>query len=309
MTPRRWRRCTCTGWRAACSRRRQPPRPRGHSPQPEPEATPEASPEARPGGGRGLRAEAQPAGMASGRRAARYGKLRSPAARQLPAATCVSQRRCKPCPTRSDPCRPRRIPTSPSSARGTRSACTCAFVRATVERVQEFRGTIIRLRKGGNTANFTVRRTASHGVGVERTFLLRSPLIEKVEVQRKAQRAPGAAVLPARAHGQARPPRREAQGLAGQPPRCSAAGLHLLHCRTYDPTPHRPDLPSELGRRFGRRPGAGPGGLRARRGGCRRAAADPSRSACPRLRCAASTIGWTVSCSQGAAICSRRPTV
>ena len=55
------------------------------------------------------------------------------------------------------------------------------------ERVQEFRGTIIRLRKGGNTANFTVRRTASHGVGVERTFLLRSPLIEKVEVQRKAR--------------------------------------------------------------------------------------------------------------------------
>ncbi|MCJ7678063.1 MAG: 50S ribosomal protein L19 [Anaerolineales bacterium] len=55
------------------------------------------------------------------------------------------------------------------------------------ERVQEFRGTIIRLRKGGNTANFTVRRTASHGVGVERTFLLRSPLIEKVEVQRRAR--------------------------------------------------------------------------------------------------------------------------
>ena len=55
------------------------------------------------------------------------------------------------------------------------------------ERVQEFRGTIIRLRKGGNTANFTVRRTASHGVGVERTFLLRSPLIEKVEVQRKSR--------------------------------------------------------------------------------------------------------------------------
>jgi large subunit ribosomal protein L19 len=54
------------------------------------------------------------------------------------------------------------------------------------ERIQEFRGTIIRLRKGGNAANFTVRRTASHGVGVERTFLLRSPVIEKVEVQRSA---------------------------------------------------------------------------------------------------------------------------
>lgn len=55
------------------------------------------------------------------------------------------------------------------------------------ERIQEFRGTIIRLRKGGNNANFTVRRLASHGVGVERTFLLRSPRIEKVEVQRQAK--------------------------------------------------------------------------------------------------------------------------
>jgi len=54
------------------------------------------------------------------------------------------------------------------------------------ERVQEFRGTVIRLRKGGNNANFTVRRIASHGIGVERTFLLRSPRIEKVEIRRQA---------------------------------------------------------------------------------------------------------------------------
>jgi large subunit ribosomal protein L19 len=54
------------------------------------------------------------------------------------------------------------------------------------ERVQEFRGTVIRLRKGGNNANFTVRRIASHGVGVERTFLLRSPRIEKIDIQRSA---------------------------------------------------------------------------------------------------------------------------
>ena len=54
------------------------------------------------------------------------------------------------------------------------------------ERIQEFRGTIIRMRKGGNNANFTVRRTASHGIGVERTFLLRSPRIEKVDVHRRA---------------------------------------------------------------------------------------------------------------------------
>ncbi|HEX9795698.1 MAG TPA: 50S ribosomal protein L19 [Anaerolineales bacterium] len=55
------------------------------------------------------------------------------------------------------------------------------------ERVQEFRGTVIRMRKGGNNANFTVRRTASHGIGVERTFLLRSPLLEKIEIVRRAK--------------------------------------------------------------------------------------------------------------------------
>lgn len=55
------------------------------------------------------------------------------------------------------------------------------------ERIQVFPGTIIRLRKGGNDANFTVRRIASHGVGIERTFLLRSPRIEKVEITRKSK--------------------------------------------------------------------------------------------------------------------------
>lgn len=54
------------------------------------------------------------------------------------------------------------------------------------ERVQEFRGTIIRIRRGGNDANITVRRTASHGIGVERTFPVHSPRIEKIEVQRRA---------------------------------------------------------------------------------------------------------------------------
>lgn len=54
----------------------------------------------------------------------------------------------------------------------------------TSERTQEFRGTVIRMRNTGNNANFTVRRTASNGVGVERTFLLRSPRLEKVVVER-----------------------------------------------------------------------------------------------------------------------------
>jgi large subunit ribosomal protein L19 len=55
------------------------------------------------------------------------------------------------------------------------------------ERTQEFKGTVIRLRGGGNEGNFTVRRVASNGVGVERTFLLRSPRIEKVIVERHSK--------------------------------------------------------------------------------------------------------------------------
>ena len=55
------------------------------------------------------------------------------------------------------------------------------------ERIQEFKGTVIRLRKGGTEQSITVRRVASNGVGVERTFLLRSPRLDKVEVERHNQ--------------------------------------------------------------------------------------------------------------------------
>ncbi|MEP7291602.1 MAG: 50S ribosomal protein L19, partial [Chloroflexota bacterium] len=55
------------------------------------------------------------------------------------------------------------------------------------ERVQIFQGIVIRLRKGGNDANITVRRIASHGIGVERQFLLHSPRIDKIEVVRRAK--------------------------------------------------------------------------------------------------------------------------
>jgi large subunit ribosomal protein L19 len=55
------------------------------------------------------------------------------------------------------------------------------------ERVQEFKGTVIRMRKGGNDASITVRRMASNGIGVERTFLLRSPRLDKVVVERHSQ--------------------------------------------------------------------------------------------------------------------------
>ena len=54
------------------------------------------------------------------------------------------------------------------------------------ERIQLVRGTMIRLRNSGNQETFTVRRIASNGIGVERTFVLRSPYIEKIEVHRNA---------------------------------------------------------------------------------------------------------------------------
>lgn len=51
------------------------------------------------------------------------------------------------------------------------------------ERIQVFEGTVMRLRGGGLGLNITVRRIAS-GVGVERTFKVHSPRIEKIEVIR-----------------------------------------------------------------------------------------------------------------------------
>jgi large subunit ribosomal protein L19 len=59
-------------------------------------------------------------------------------------------------------------------------------VEGTRERLQPFEGVVMRLRGGGVNRNFTVRRT-THGVGVERTFLLNSPRIEKIEVIRHAR--------------------------------------------------------------------------------------------------------------------------
>ncbi len=61
------------------------------------------------------------------------------------------------------------------------------IVEGSRERVQVFQGVVIRARKSGNEANFTVRRIASHGIGVERTFLLRSPRVERVEILRRAK--------------------------------------------------------------------------------------------------------------------------
>ena len=58
------------------------------------------------------------------------------------------------------------------------------------ERIQVFEGTIIKVQGGGVNQSFTVRKI-SYGVGVEKTFLVHSPLVEKVELVRvgKARRA------------------------------------------------------------------------------------------------------------------------
>ena len=55
------------------------------------------------------------------------------------------------------------------------------------ERVQVFQGTVISIKHGGASASFTVRRIASHSIGVERTFLFNSPRVEKVQVTRRAK--------------------------------------------------------------------------------------------------------------------------
>jgi large subunit ribosomal protein L19 len=53
------------------------------------------------------------------------------------------------------------------------------------ERIQAFEGVVIRRRGGGASASFTVRRI-SYGVGVERTFPLHSPRIDKIQVMKRA---------------------------------------------------------------------------------------------------------------------------
>ncbi len=54
------------------------------------------------------------------------------------------------------------------------------------ERVQQFEGVVLRKRAGATGASFTVRRIA-HNVGVERTFLLNSPRIERLDVIRRGR--------------------------------------------------------------------------------------------------------------------------
>ncbi len=59
-------------------------------------------------------------------------------------------------------------------------------VEGTRERIQVFEGVVIKRRGGGLRETFTVRRV-SYGVGVERTFPLHSPRLERIEVARRGR--------------------------------------------------------------------------------------------------------------------------
>ena len=74
----------------------------------------------------------------------------------------------------------------PELAPGDTVKVSARVIEGTRERVQVFEGTVMKMRAGGIQRSITVRRIAS-GVGVERTFKVNSPRIEKIEVMRHGQ--------------------------------------------------------------------------------------------------------------------------
>jgi len=81
-------------------------------------------------------------------------------------------------------------PNIPDIAPGDTVKVTAKIVEGEKERPQLFQGVVIKVRRGGVGTSFTVRRVA-YGIGVERTFPLYSPLVDRVEVVRhgKVRRA------------------------------------------------------------------------------------------------------------------------
>ena len=77
-------------------------------------------------------------------------------------------------------------PNIPSLAPGDTVKVSIKVVEGDKERTQVFQGVVIKIRHSGAGSSFTVRRVA-HGVGVERSFPLYSPRVEKVEVVRRGK--------------------------------------------------------------------------------------------------------------------------
>lgn len=74
----------------------------------------------------------------------------------------------------------------PDFAPGDTVKVSLRVVEGDKERIQVFQGVVIRIKKSGLGSTFTVRRVA-YGVGVERTFPLHSPRVEKLEVIRRGK--------------------------------------------------------------------------------------------------------------------------
>lgn len=77
-------------------------------------------------------------------------------------------------------------PDIPDFSPGDTIKVSIRVVEGDKERIQAFQGVVIRIKNSGIGSTFTVRRVA-YGVGVERTFPLYSPRIEKVEVMRRGK--------------------------------------------------------------------------------------------------------------------------
>ena len=76
-------------------------------------------------------------------------------------------------------------PNIPDIAPGDRVKVSTKVVEGDRERIQSFDGVVIKVRRGASPS-FTVRRV-TYGIGVERTFPISSPLLEKVEVLRRSK--------------------------------------------------------------------------------------------------------------------------
>ena len=77
-------------------------------------------------------------------------------------------------------------PKIPDITSGDTVRVSAKIVEGGKERIQVFQGVVIKIKRGGNGAGFTVRHVA-YGVGVERTFPFNSPLVEKVEIVRQGK--------------------------------------------------------------------------------------------------------------------------
>jgi large subunit ribosomal protein L19 len=77
-------------------------------------------------------------------------------------------------------------PKIPDIAPGDTVRVSVRIVEGEKERIQAFQGVVLKIKRGGNGASFTVRHIA-FGIGVERTFPLNSPLVDKVEIVRQGK--------------------------------------------------------------------------------------------------------------------------